>query len=158
MADFLYCISNPSVPGVVRIDKSNTNPRQGETNASSRTAAQRIEWVVAVADGDASLIAFHRALAAHADPSWPGHYHCDPIRARAVAVQFTTEREIPTASEATGSALPSLVIGLGLSVQFLGMINGHMTAPSAALIASALFWVVYTLPIGSGGQAKMALS
>jgi len=153
MTDFLYCISNPSVPGVVRVDRSNTDPRQALLQFDSVTSTQRIDWVIHVTDGPAALADFRAALSEHADPSWPGHYQCDPAQAREVAEQFAL-RQVTDAAQETVTSLPSLVLGLGLAVQFLGMINGHTMGPSAALIASALFWVVHTLPGGSSETAR----
>ena len=156
MTDYLYCISNPSVPGIVRVDRSNTDPRRAllEFEASG-VSTQRLDWVIHVADGAAALAALRKDLSGDADPSWPGHYHCDPTRARIVATAYAAQRHETTVKKTSSiSSLPSLVLGLGLAVQFLGMISGHTVGPSAALIASALFWVVYTLPIGSGGREK----
>lgn len=155
MSDYLYSMSNPSIPGVIRIDQSNIDPREKLAMMGSEGRSQRIDWVVRVADGPASLAAVNRTLAIHADDSWPGHFRCDPMSARASAIQFTTVRELDAPAIVVPAALPSLVLGLGLSVHFLGQTQGH-TGPSAALIAAALFWVVYTLPIGSGGRASAA--
>lgn len=157
MGYFLYCMSNPSIPGVVRIDYANWDPREQLEKMGPSARSQRIDWVVRVADGPASLAAMQDALAAHVDTSWPGHFRCDPMRARAVAIDYTTVRSSDEYEGETRrvNTLPCAVLALGLAVQFLGIINGH-TGPSVALIAAALFWVVHTLPIGSGDQHKTA--
>lgn len=156
MPDFVYCLSNPTIPGIVRVDTANSDPREKMAMLGTRGQSLRIDWVVRVADADASLAAMTEALSQYADPSWPGHYRCDPMEARAVAIQFTTVREPEEFEqvEAQPNVLPSLVLGLGLAVQFLGFSHGD-SGPSVALIAAALFWVVHNLPTQSS-DARLA--
>ena len=148
MGEFVYCMSNPAMPGVIRLDKSQGDPRQRFHEGGARALQRRIDWVLRVADSDAALTAIKEALSKQVKSNGHGYFHAEPMVARATAIKFTTLRTPERQDEPVISELPSLVIGLGLAVQFLEMMNGS-SGPSVALIASALFWVVYTLPVGS---------
>jgi len=150
MADYIYCISNPSIPDVIRLDQSGVDPRQSLAELGSRAGSQRINWVVKVRESHASLQAVRNALADYADSNRRDHFHCEPMRARAVAIKYTNARTPEESDAFENASLPSLVLGLGLCIQFLSMQNDCIGAgASLALIVSALFWVVHTLPIGS---------
>lgn len=148
MSEYIYCVSNPSVPGVIRLDKSLGDPRRAIHEGGARALQRRIDWVLRVADSDASLAAITQKMPDQTASSQHGYFQSEPMVARATAIKFTTVRTPEAADELKNSALPSLVIGLGLAIQFLEIMHGN-NGPSPALIASALFWVVHTLPIGS---------
>jgi len=156
MAHFIFCISNPSIPGTIRIDHADTDPRELVSTRGTEEQPQRIDWIVQVSDVQASLKAIDEVLSHHRDPSWPGHYRCAPSLSRSVAIEFAASEGSEQATEMQATALPSLVLGLGLAVQFLGIANGQ-AGMSAALIAAALFWVVYTLPVGTRGKERAEL-
>ena len=153
MAQFIFCISNPSIPGTIRIDKSDADPRDLLLTSGSSQQPQRTDWIVRVADARAALNAIDEVLMRHKDASWSGHYQCSPGLARSVAMEFKASEDAEPISDVEPTALPSLVLGLGLAVQFLGITNGQV-GMSAALIAAALYWVVYKMPSGSGGQQQ----
>jgi len=148
MGEYIYCVSNPSVPGVIRLDKSRGDPRQTIHEGGARALQRRIDWVLRVADSEASLAAITQQLSTQDTDNQHGYFQSEPMHARAVAIKFTTLRSYEASDEPEKSKIPSLVIGLGLAVQFLEMTRGN-SGPSPALIASALFWIVHTLPIGS---------
>lgn len=153
MAHFIFSISNPSIPGTIRVDHAETDPRELISMNSSTGQSQRIDWIVRVSDVQTSLVAIDEVLSHYRDPSWPGHYRCAPALARSVAIEFAASEGIEHSPEIKATALPSLVLGLGLAVQFLGLTNGQ-AGLSAALIAAALFWVVYSLPVGTRGREQ----
>lgn len=153
MAEFIYCISNPSIPGTIRIDRAQRDPREMLPTMGSSKQPQRIDWIVRVSDGESTLREINETLAQYKDESWPGHFRCAAALARSVAIEFTASDAAEEKAAIQATALPSLVLGLGLAVQFLGITNGQV-GMSAALIAAALFWVVYTLPAGTGGKAQ----
>jgi len=150
MAEYIYCISNPAVPDVIRLDKSGVDPRQALSELGSRAGSQKINWVLRVRDSDASLMAVTNALAAYAHPDRNNHFHCEPMRARSVAIQHTNDKMTERTEQVDASSLPSLVLGLGLGLQLL-----CIPGATVALVASSLFWVVHTLPMGSRQQAQV---
>lgn len=157
MSDYLYCISTPTIPGVIRIASSMSDPRTLETARVARCSigrGSRLDWVMPVADGAAAEAALKNALARYAEPSSPDHFRCDPMRARAASIQFRGHRNPESRGDMDGAPaviLPAAVLSLGLAVHFLGIAHGQ-SGFSPALIAAALFWAVHMLPMGSGGQ------
>ena len=150
MADTLFCISCPALPGLVRVGGTDRDPLVAAARLAGRGGRRghRVEWTLKVADAEAAEAALLDALSPYADSAFPDQFRCDPLRARAMAIRFATLREwAPKAEEAAVSAgpdtLPSCVLALGLGVQFLHMSQGA-SGPSFALVAAALFVATYT--------------
>ena len=153
MSDHLYCLTSPSFPGIVRIGAVPYDPhtRRSLAGLVSSRRHHDIAWTLKVVDGDAALAALTDAMQPFADSAWQGGYRCDPMRARAHAVRFTSlreyreEEEDDTASLADDDLLPACVLSLGVAVQCLHFVQGNL-APSLALTAAALFWVAHQVP------------
>lgn len=154
MSGYIYCMSNPDQPGLIKIDKSSTDPRTELSRMGAYGRARRIDWMVHVDNVNAVHAKITKALSSFAEGDWPGQYRCKAVRARGIAIQFTQAEKRQLNLFAGRPALPAIVLALGLAVQFLSIINGQI-GPSPALIFAALFWVAYTLPFGSGGQSQL---
>jgi len=153
MSGYIYCLSDPAQPGLIKIDQSDTDPRQELSSMGAYGRARRIDWMVQVENVDAVHAKIRNALSSFAEGRLPGQYRCKAVRARGIAIQFTQTEKRKLNLQFVRPALPAIVLALGLAVQFLSIINGQI-GPSPALIAAALFWVVYTLPFGTGGRSR----
>ena len=154
MSGYIYCMSNPEDPGLIKIDQSETDPRAELSRMGAYGRSRRIDWMVFVDNVDAVHAKITKALTPFAEGNWPGQYRCKAVRARGIAIQFTQAEKRKLRLIASRPALPAIVLALGLMVQFVSIINGKI-GPSPALVFAALFWVAYTLPFGSGGQSQL---
>ena len=154
MSGYIYCMSNPEDPGLIKIDQSSTDPRTELAKMGAYGRARRIDWMVQVENTNAVHAKITKALSSFAEGEWPGQYRCKAVRARGIAIQFTQAEKRRLKFSSVRPALPAIVLALGLMVQFVSIINGKI-GPSPALIFAALFWVAYTLPFGSGGQSQL---
>lgn len=154
MSGFIYCMSGQSDPTLIQLGQSRNDPRVELSVTDGQNGSRKINWMVRVDDPAAAFSKITNALSEFSEGTWQSQFRCNPARARGVAIRFAqAENRMRNIAAVARPALPAIVLALGLAVQFLGFTNGH-TGPSAALIAAALFWVVYTLPIGTGGRAE----
>ena len=154
MSGYIYCMSNPDQPGLIKIDQSNTDPRAELSRMGAYGRSRRIDWMVQVDNTNTVHAKITKALSPFAEGDWPGQYRCKAVRARGIAIQFTQAEKRRLKLLDVRPALPAIVLALGLMVQFASIINGKI-GPSPALIFAALFWVAYTLPFGSGGRSQL---
>lgn len=95
MSEYLFCTSNPRVPGVVNIRTSKYDPREETLEAKLRRrelGSYTLEWTLPVVNRDLSEAALRKALRAHRDRSDKTGFACDPMVARGEAVKLTTLR------------------------------------------------------------------
>lgn len=154
MSGYIYCMSNPDEPGLIKIDQSETDPRAELSSMGAYGRSRRIDWMVFVDNVNAVHAKIAKALSPFAEGKWPGQYRCEAVRARGIAIQYTTAEKRKLRLISARPALPAIVLALGLMIQFVSIINGKI-GPSPALILAALFWVAYTLPFGTGGRSQL---
>lgn len=95
MSDYLYCVSNPDRPDLIKIMSGRDDPRIDSRNpyrTQRKVGHYDLEWTLRVVNRTLSEAALNHALRRYRDRSFKGFYACDPMTARGEAVALTTIR------------------------------------------------------------------
>ncbi len=124
MSDFIYCLSNPAEPGLIRLSarRSSHDHHSGNSLRPVCRTGEQVEWSLKVCDAGMTLSALHRSMRRYRKNRGRGVYRCSAMDAREVAVRYTTLRPSHwglSSNEVRDDVLATmLIIAFGLSVFF----------------------------------------
>ena len=120
MAGYIYCLTNTSIPGLVKIGKTKSDPkvRAAQLSANSGVPTQfDIAWSMPAGDADAAEAALHKSLVKHRVNDRREFFGCTPKKALAAAKKLPEFR-----GKKTAAAKPEGRLGLSLAVTTVAMI------------------------------------
>ncbi len=124
MSDYIYCLSKPSEPGLVRLSARRSADAHHSGNSTRQMCrdGEQVEWSLKVCDAGMTLAALHKSMRRYRKNRGKGIYRCSPMHAREVAVRYTTLRPSHwgiSSSEVNDNGLATLlIVAFGLSVFF----------------------------------------
>lgn len=149
MSGYIYCLTNASIPDLVKIGKTAKDPesRAAQLGAATGVPTQfDVAWSLQVADADAAEADLHRALAKHRVNDRREFFGCTPKRALKTARGLRTfQAKKPAHSRPEGR------LGLSLGVTTVAiilaacvfdldpktMVNG---VAGISLLLTGIFW------------------
>lgn len=155
MSGFIYCLTNPSFPGLVKIGKTANDPeiRAAQLGASSGVPTKfNLAWSLPVADANAAEAALHDALSPYRVNKRREFFKCTPAQAMARTRSLDafhvrksrkkrSRRETPRSRQ--GLVLATVTVATVLfAIQFDLEPSTVVTATAGlCLAATALFWL-----------------